>query len=80
MSVLYAATILMSGGIAIMQPAMSLLVRQWLPQRRGFGTALYSNGLLVAETVAVLLTIPVVLPLVGDSWRVTWRSGAFRSS
>jgi MFS transporter, CP family, cyanate transporter len=66
---LYAATILMSAGIAIMQPALSPLVREWLPQRVSFGTALYSNGLLVAETVAVMLTIPVVLPLVDNSWR-----------
>jgi CP family cyanate transporter-like MFS transporter len=67
--VLYAATIVMSAGIAIMQPALSPLVRQWMPQRVSFGTALYSNGLLVAETVAVMLTIPVVLPLVDGSWR-----------
>ena len=66
---LYAATIVMSAGIAIMQPALSPLVRQWMPQRVSFGTALYSNGLLVAETIAVMLTIPVVLPLVDDSWR-----------
>jgi MFS transporter, CP family, cyanate transporter len=66
---LYAATIVMSAGIAIMQPALSPLVRQWLPQRVSFGTALYSNGLLVAETLAVMLTIPVVLPLVDNSWR-----------
>jgi CP family cyanate transporter-like MFS transporter len=70
-AVLYAATILMSGGIAIMQPALPLLVRQWLPQRVSFGTAVYSNGLLVAETVAVMLTIPVVLPLVDNSWRLS---------
>ena len=70
-AVLYAATILMSGGIAIMQPALPLLVRQWLPQRVSFGTAVYSNGLLVAETVAVLLTIPIVLPLVDNSWRLS---------
>jgi MFS transporter, CP family, cyanate transporter len=67
--VLYAATIVMSAGIAIMQPALSPLVRQWMPHRVSFGTALYSNGLLVAETVAVMLTIPVVLPLVDGSWR-----------
>ena len=70
-AVLYAATVLMSGGIAIMQPALPLLVRQWLPQRVSFGTAVYSNGLLVAETVAVLLTIPIVLPLVDNSWRLS---------
>jgi len=69
--VLYAATIVMSAGIAIMQPAMSPLVRQWMPQRVSFGTALYSNGLLVAETVAVMLTIPVLLPLVDNSWRLS---------
>jgi CP family cyanate transporter-like MFS transporter len=70
-SVLYAATIVMSAGIAIMQPAMSPLVRQWMPQRVSFGTALYSNGLLVAETIAVLLTVPVVMPLVDNSWRLS---------
>jgi MFS transporter, CP family, cyanate transporter len=68
-AVLYAATVLMSGGIAIMQPALPPLVREWLPGRVSFGTAVYSNGLLVAETVAVMLTIPIVLPLVDGSWR-----------
>src|SRR5437899_1147451 len=34
--VLYAATILMSAGVAIMQPALPPLVRQWLPQRVSF--------------------------------------------
>jgi MFS transporter, CP family, cyanate transporter len=66
---LYAATILMSAGVAVMQPALPPLVREWFPQRLSFGTALYTNGLLVAETVPVMLTIPVVLPLVGYSWR-----------
>ena len=41
----------MSAGIAIMQPALPALVRQWLPERIGFGTALYTNGLLVGETL-----------------------------
>jgi CP family cyanate transporter-like MFS transporter len=70
-SVLYAATIVMSAGVAIMQPALPPLVRQWMPDRVSFGTAVYSNGLLVAETVAVMLTIPVVLPMVGNSWRLS---------
>jgi CP family cyanate transporter-like MFS transporter len=67
--VLYAATIVMSAGIAIMQPALPPLVRGWLPGRVGFGTAVYTNGLLVGETLVVLLTIPLVLPLVDGSWR-----------
>jgi CP family cyanate transporter-like MFS transporter len=66
---LYAATVVMSAGIAIMQPALPPLVRQWLPQRVSLGTALYTNGLLVGETLPVMLTIPLVLPLVDNSWR-----------
>ncbi len=71
---LYAATVVMSAGIAIMQPALPLLVRQWLPRRLTFGTAVFTNGLLVGETLAVMLTIPLVLPLTGG-WRwglVVW--------
>ncbi|HXP30234.1 MAG TPA: MFS transporter [Stellaceae bacterium] len=73
--VLYLATGVMGAGIAVMQPALPPLVRAWLPDRIGFATAVYSNGLLVSETLAVALTIPFVLPLVGGSWRwsfVVW--------
>jgi len=71
---LYLATIAMSAGIAIMQPALPPLVRAWCPDRVGFGTAVYTNGLLIGETLPVALTLPVVLPLVGG-WRwsfVVW--------
>ena len=66
---LYAATVVMSAGIAIMQPALPPLVRQWLPRHVGLGTALFTNGLLVGETLPVMVTIPFVLPLVDGSWR-----------
>src|SRR5262245_62443091 len=46
---LYATTMLMAAGVAIMQPALPALVRLWAPQRIGFATAVYSNGLLVGE-------------------------------
>ena len=69
--VLLATTIIMSAGVAIMQPIMPTTVRQWVPSRIGLGTAVYTNGLLVGEVFAVLLTIPVVLPLVGGSWRLS---------
>jgi CP family cyanate transporter-like MFS transporter len=68
---LLATTIVMSAGVALMQPIMPTAVRQWLPQRIGLGTALYTNGLLVGEILAVLLTIPVVLPLVHGNWRLS---------
>ena len=70
-AVLFAATVLMSVGVAIMQPIMPTAVRQWLPHRIGLGTAIYTNGLLVGEVFPTLLTIPLVLPLLGGSWRLS---------
>jgi CP family cyanate transporter-like MFS transporter len=67
---LFAATIVTGLGVAVMHPAMPSLVRQWLPSRIGFGTAVYTNGLLVGEIVPVAMTIPVLLPLLGGSWRL----------
>jgi len=67
---LYATTVVMSGGIAIMQPAMGAAVRQWMPERAAFGTALYTNGLIVGEIVPVALMLPVLLPSLNQSWRL----------
>jgi MFS transporter, CP family, cyanate transporter len=69
---LYVSTMVMAAGVAIMQPSLPPLVRTWFPQRIGFATAVYTNGLLVGETLAVALTIPLVLPLVNDSWRLSF--------
>jgi MFS transporter, CP family, cyanate transporter len=66
-----AATVLVGFGVAVMQPAMPPLVRQWLPQRVGFGTAVYTNGLLVGEILPASLTIPLILPMTGGSWRAS---------
>ncbi len=66
---LYAATAAMGAGVAILQPTMPVLAREWLPARIGFATAIYSNGLLVSELIAVWLT-PVILPAIGGSWRL----------
>jgi CP family cyanate transporter-like MFS transporter len=70
-AILLGATVVMSAGVALMQPIMPTTVRQWLPNRIGLGTAVYTNGLLVGEIFAVLLTTPFVLPLVGGSWRMS---------
>jgi len=48
---------------------MPPLVRAWFPQRIGLATSVYTNGLLVGEIIPVGLTIPLVLPLVQQSWR-----------
>jgi MFS transporter, CP family, cyanate transporter len=65
---LFAMTGIMSVGVAILQPALPTLVAGWFPTRPGFATAVYANGLLIGEAVPAALTIPFVLPLVGDSW------------
>jgi CP family cyanate transporter-like MFS transporter len=70
--VLFAATMLMGGGIAVIQPALPTLVREWLPTRIGLGTAVSSNGMLIGVAAGPALTIPFVLPLLGQSWQLTF--------
>src|SRR5674476_1068355 len=43
---LYAMTVAMGAGVAIMQVTMPPAVRTWLPDRIGFATAVYTNGQL----------------------------------
>ena len=69
---LYVTTILMGAGVAFMQPGLAVLARAWAPNRIGFATAVYTNGLLVGETLPVALTLPFVLPLVDGSWRASF--------
>jgi CP family cyanate transporter-like MFS transporter len=72
---LYAMTIAMAAGVAIMQVTMPPAVRAWVPHRIGFATAVYTNGLLIGEILPVVLMFPLVLPLAGGSWQggfVAW--------
>ncbi len=69
-STLYAAAIATGFGVAIMQPGMPTLVREWLPSRIALGTIAYTSGMLMGTLFATGLTIPLVLPLVGGSWRL----------
>jgi CP family cyanate transporter-like MFS transporter len=66
---LYGATILMGAGVAVMQTSMPSLVRQWMPRRIVFGSAVYTNGLLVGEILPVAFTLSFVMPLLGGTWR-----------
>jgi len=77
---LYAASIATGFGVAIMQPGLPTLVREWLPDRIALGTIAYTSGMLMGTLFATALTIPIVLPLVGGSWRldlVAWAVPAF---
>src|SRR5262245_21470529 len=76
---LYLATLLMGAGIAIMQPSVQTLVREWLPQRIGLATAVATNGMLIGAAAGPILTIPLLLPLLAQSWRldlVAWATPA----
>lgn len=77
---LYAASIVTGFGVAIMQPAMPTLAREWLPLRIGLGTVAYTSGMLIGSTISSASTIPYVLPLLHGSWRadlIFWAAPAF---
>jgi MFS family permease len=67
---LYAAAIVSGFGIAIMQPGMPTLVREWLPSRLALGTIGYSSGMLMGAMFPAVFTIAIILPAVGGSWRL----------
>ncbi len=70
---LYAMTIAMGAGIAVMQVALPPAVRAWFPGRIGFATAVYTNGLIIGEILPIALAF--VLPVVGGTWQwvfVVW--------
>ena len=68
-AMLYFGTVVMAFGVAVMQPALPPLVRAWVPQRIGFATAVYTNGLMIGEILPAALTIPLVLPMLRQSWQ-----------
>ena len=68
--VLFSSTFLMGIGVAVTQPAFPAMVREWFPRRIAIATAVYSNGILIGETLPTVLTTPVgVLPLANGDWR-----------
>lgn len=72
---LFAMTFVMGAGVAVMQPALPSLVSRWFPASVALATAVYANGLLIGEALSASLTLPLVLPWVGESWEwsfVVW--------
>ena len=68
---LYAAAIATGFGVAIMQPGMPTLVREWTAEpHRARHHRLYQRHADGRDAFAPILTIPFVLPLVGGSWRL----------
>jgi CP family cyanate transporter-like MFS transporter len=71
-AMLYAGTVVTAFGVAVMQPALPPLVRAWVPTRIGLATAVYTNGLIFGEILPAALTIPLLLPLLDQSWRLSF--------
>lgn len=69
---LFAMTLVMAAGVAVVQPSLPALVGEWFRERAGFATAVYANGLLIGEALPAALTLPLVLPLVGGSWSASF--------
>ncbi len=67
---MFSATFAMGVGVAVSQPAFPSLVRDWFPRRIALATAVFSNGILIGETLPTTLTSPVgALPLAHGDWR-----------
>ena len=67
---LYAAAIASGFGVAIMQPGMPTLVREWLPNRLALGTVGCSSGMIMGAMFPAVFTNAFILPAVGGSWRL----------
>src|SRR5205807_4105573 len=70
---LFLFTLLMSLGIALAQTAIPILVRRWFPAHIGLVAALFSDGLIIGEAVAVGITVPIMVQFWGrDAWTATF--------
>jgi CP family cyanate transporter-like MFS transporter len=71
-AMLFAMTFVMGAGVSVIQPALPSLASRWFSASAALAIAVYANGLLIGETLSAALTIPLVLPLVGNSWELSF--------
>jgi len=70
--ILFLLNLIVGIGWGLVFPNLPKLVKLWFPDRLvGTATGIYSTGVFAGGTLALSLTIPVVLPLMG-SWRGTF--------
>ena len=67
-TILFGGTLVMGIGIAVCQPSLPSLVRGWLPDRIGFATATFSNGMLIGEILPVAIMGPFLVGAV-QGWQ-----------
>lgn len=65
----YMFTVLLSMGITLAQTSVPVLARQWFPTRIGLVAALFTDGLILGETLGAALTLPLMQRfLTPDNW------------
>ena len=69
-ALLFVASLIMGLGVALFQTALPLATRVWTPTHVALGSAVYLNGMMLGELSAAGLTLPVVLPLAENNWRL----------
>ncbi|WP_418141094.1 MFS transporter [Marinobacter sp. MA] len=66
------ASAIMGIGVSMMQPSLPALLPRWLePHHLALGSAIYMNGMLMGEFIGAGITLPVLMPLLDNSWRAT---------
>lgn len=59
-------------GVSMMQPSLPALLPRWLePRHLAIGSAIYMNGMLMGEFIGAGITLPLLMPLMDNSWRAT---------
>ncbi len=70
---LYFFTIILSLGIALGQTTVPTLIRRWFPLQIGLVSALFTDGLIVGETIGAGFTVPLMLWFLGkNAWALTF--------
>jgi MFS transporter, CP family, cyanate transporter len=65
----YVFTVLLSVGITLAQTSVPVLARQWFPTRIGLVAALFTDGLILGETLGATFTLPLMQRLlIPDGW------------
>ncbi|GAB3671283.1 MFS transporter [Salinisphaera aquimarina] len=71
LGLLLGLTAVMGLAIAAMQPALPALVGRWCPGFAALASTVYLNGMMLGEFIGAGLTLPLLLPALGDDWRLT---------
>ncbi len=69
---LFVFTFILSVGTALAQTSAPVLTRQWFPARVGLAAALFSDGLILGETIAAGATSPIAQQLGPHAWATTF--------